>query len=241
MSKLVSKIINYILERRRKKLAQTMEKLKPRTYTNSTTKTHINASETMTLSTQTEKILESMDEEVKNIVKSCFTNPELLLTFVKQQGTPVYKFAHADKILAKINEEEGFITPHKGWKAFYLNFWVGLLCDKKIVVSFKSREMFVMRDGEINVYYMLHQFHKWYGFKKNLPGFDELSQELFKENLDSMTDLSVKEMTIEEILSLKEAIARDAQAADFVIQLAKENAGAKNALNKMKQDGSAEI
>ena len=30
-----------------------------------------------------------------------------------------------------------------------------------------------------------------------------------------------KEMSVEEILALKEAIARDAQAADFVIQLAK--------------------
>ena len=63
-NKFIQRIINYILERRKKKLEQTMEKLKPRTYTNTTTKTHINASETMTLSSQTEKILESMDAEV---------------------------------------------------------------------------------------------------------------------------------------------------------------------------------
>ena len=110
-NKFIQRIINYILERRKKKLEQTMEKLKPRTYTNTTTKTHINASETMTLSSQTEKILESMDAEVKNIVKACLTDPAKLLTFVEEHGTPVYKIAHADKLLAKINEEEGYITP----------------------------------------------------------------------------------------------------------------------------------
>lgn len=98
-----------------------------------------------------------------------------------------------------------------------------------------------MRDGEINIYYMLHQFHKWYGFKKNLPGYDEMAQDLFKDNLDNMSDSDVKEMSIEEILALKEAIARDAQAAEFVIQLAKESTGAKKALDKMKNDGGASI
>ena len=99
--------------------------------------------------------------------------------------------------------------------------------------------MFVLRDMDINIYYMLHQFHKWYGFKKNLPGYDELAQDLFKKNLENMSD--TQEMTVEEILSLKEAIARDAQAAEFVIQLAKESSGAKKALEKIQKDGGAEI
>ena len=239
MNKFVKRIVNYILNRRKKRLEQTLNKLKPKTYTNSTTKTHVNASETMILSTQTEKILEAMDAEVKNIVKSCLTNPELLLKFVEQQGTPVYKIPYADKILSKINEEEGFITPLNGLKALYLNFMTGILAQKKLHISLKSREMFILRNGDINIYYMLHQFHKWYGFKKNLPGYDEKSQELFKENLDNMSD--TKEMTVEEILSLKEAIARDAQAADFVINLAKESSGAKKALDKIKNDGGADI
>ena len=99
--------------------------------------------------------------------------------------------------------------------------------------------MFVLRNMEINVYYMLHQFHKWYGFKKKLPGYDEKSQQLFKENLNTMTDGA--DLTIDEIIALKDAIARDAQAAEFVIQLAKESEGAQKALKKMKNDGGAEI
>ena len=241
MAKFINKIVNYILERRKQKLAQTMEKLKPRTYTNSTSKTHINASETLTLTTETEKILETMDAELKNIVKSCLTNPDKLLDFVKEQGTPVYKMKNADKILAKIKEEEGFITPLNGRKALYLNFMIGLLVEKKLKFSFETREMFVLRDLDINIYFMLHQFHMWYGFKKNLPGYDMKAQELFKDNLEEMSDDDVKEMSIEEILALKEAIARDSEAADFVINLAKESSGAKKALEKMKKDGGANI
>ncbi len=241
MSKLINKIIGYILERRRRKLSETMEKMKPRTYTHSSSKIHVNATETLTLTVETEKILESMDDEVKNIVKSYLTDPQALLDFIEKHGTPVYKIANADKILSKIGEEEGFIVPLKGLKAFYLNFWTALLAQKRLKFSFSSEAMFVLRDLDINIYYMLHQFHKWYGFKKNLPGYDEKAQSLFKENLDDMPDNSVKEMSIEEIVALKEAIARDAQAAEFVIKLAKESSGAKKALNKMKNDGSAEI
>ena len=239
MNKIISRIINFILERRRKKLEDVMEKIKPRTYKNSTTKTHINASETMTLSVQTEQILESMDAEVKNIVNACLTNPEKLLDFVAEHDTPVYKMPYADMLLARINEEEGFITPLKGFRALYLNFVVGILSQKKLNLSFTSREMFVLRDGEINIYYMLHQFHKWYGFKKNLPGYDSLAQDLFKENLENMSD--TKEMSVEEIIALKEAIARDVQAAEFVIQLAKDSSGARHALDKIKRDGGANI
>lgn len=238
-NKFLERIINYILQRRQQRLEKTMKKLKPRTYSNSSNKTHINASEVMTLTTQTDKVLDMLDEEVKNIVKSCQTNPENLLKYVQEHGTKVYKILHADKVLSKIGEEEGFVVPLKGLKAFYLNFMVGLLNDKALHFSFSTKEMFVLRDMEINVYYMLHQFHKWYAFKKDLPGFDEKAQALFKENLNKMSE--GKDLSVEEILALKEAIARDAQAAEFVIQLAKENDGAKSALNKIKNNGSAEI
>ncbi len=239
MARFINRIITYILERRKKRLEKVKEKLTPKKRGQSSVRTYINMSETMILSAETDKLLETMDIEVKNIVKTCLTDPQKLLDYITEHGTPVYKIPCADKILANIKEEEGFIVPHKGWKAFYLSFFVNLLSQKKLVFSFQTSEMFVLRDREINVYYMLHQFHKWYGFKNNLPGYDEKTQELFKENFENMSD--TKELSVDEILALKDAIARDAQAADFVIKLAKENDGAKKALDKMKKDGSAEI
>lgn len=238
-NKFINRIINYILNRRRNKLEKTIEKLKPRVHSSSTGKTLVTASDVMVLTANTEKIMDSLDDEVKNIVKVCLNNPDKLLKYIEEHSTPVYKMPCADKILSKIGEEEGFVAPCSGFKAFYLNFFTGLLAEKKLKFSFKASEMFVLRDLEINVYYMLHQFHKWYAFKKNLPGYDEKAQRLFKENLNTMTDGA--DLTIDEIIALKDAIARDSQAAEFVIQLAKESDGARKALDKMKNDGGAEI
>ena len=238
-NKFLQRIINYILERRKQKLEKLKNKHKPRTYAHSANKTYINASEVMTLTSQTDKITELLDEEVKNIVNACQTNPDNLLNYVEQHGTQVFKIPYADVILSKIGEEEGFIVPFKGFKALYLNFFTSVLSGQKLNFSFNSKEMFVLRDMEVNVYYMLHQFHKWCAFKKDLPGFDEKSQALFKENLNKMTDGN--ELSVEDIVALKEAIARDAQAAEFVIQLSKDSSGAKNVLNKIKNDGSAQI
>lgn len=238
-NKFINRLINYILERRRNKLEKTIKNLNAKSYVNSTNKTLVTASEVMTFSSQTEQILNSLDDEVKNIVKVCLNNPYKLLEFVENHSTPVYKLINADIILSRVGEEEGFITPCSGFKAFYLNFFIGLFCEKKLKLSFKTTEMFVLRDMEVNAYYMIHQFHKWYGYKKNLPGYDEKSQQLFKENLNTMTD--GKDLTIDEIIALKDAIARDAQAAEFVIKLAKESEGAKKVLDKIQKDGSAEI
>lgn len=241
MSNFVKRIINYILERRKNRLEKTLAKMKPKTYSNSTTKTHVNSHATLILSSETQKNLEAMDEKVKNIVIPFLQEPEKMLDFVAEHGTPVYKFPQAKFVLDFIGEEEGFVTPLRGFKAFWLNFAVGVFVKNKLTFSLNSREMFVLRDMDVNVYYMLHQFHKWYGFKENLPGYDEKAQELFKENLENMTDNSAKELSVAEILALKEAISRDVEAAEFVINLAKEKSGAKNALNKIKDNGSAEI
>ena len=238
-NKVIARIINYILEKRRNRLEKTLEQLKPRVNKNIASKTLITASEIIALTGKTEEILNNLDDEVKNIVKVCLNNPYKLLQYVEEHSTNVYKIPYANKFLALVGEEEGFIVPSTGVKALYLSFITNLFAEKKLKISFSTPEMFVLRDMEINVYYMLHQFHKWYGFKKNLPGYDEKAQKLFKENLNTMTDGA--DLTIDEILALKDAIARDAQAAEFVIQLAKESEGAKNVLGKIKKDGSAEI
>lgn len=241
MNKFIQKIINYILQRRRDRLAQTLDRLKPRTYTHSTTKTHINSSETLTITSETQKQIENIYAEIANIVKACEVNPQKLLDYVKAHGTPVYKINGAAKILERIKEEEGFITPLSGWKAFYLNLCVGLLASKRLKFSFKTKEMFVINDSELNIYFVLHQFYLWFGFRKGLPGYDENSRRLLKSHIDAMSDADVNSMSVEEIIGLKEAIARDREAAEFVIQLAKESSGAKKAMEKMQQDGGASI
>ena len=238
MNKFIQRIVNYILQRRRDRLAKTLDMLKPRTYTNSSTKTHINASETLTITSETNKILDTITSEVINIVKTCETDPKKLLDFVQDHGTPVYRIKKADKILKRIKEEEGFISPISGLKAFYLNFFTALLSEKRLKFSFKPEAMFVLKDAEPSIYFILHQFYLWYGYTKGLPGYDEKSRSLLKAHIDVMSESDVNGMSVEEIIGLKEAIARDREAAEFVIQLAKESSGAKKALEKMQQGGA---
>ena len=238
MNKFIQRIVNYILQRRRDRLAKTLDMLKPCTYTNSSTKTHINSSETLTITSETNKILDTITSEVINIVKTCETDPKKLLDFVQDHGTPVYRIKKADKILKRIKEEEGFISPISGLKAFYLNFFTALLSEKRLKFSFKSEAMFVLKDAEPSIYFILHQFYLWYGYTKGLPGYDEKSRSLLKAHIDVMSESDVNGMSVEEIIGLKEAIARDREAAEFVIQLAKESSGAKKALEKMQQGGA---
>ena len=109
----------------------------------------------------TSKTIEKRDklnEKVKNIVKANLKTPEKLLDYIEKNGTRVYKLKNADVILNFIKEEEGFITELKGFKALYLNFVISLICNKKITISFNTKPMFVLRDLEVDPYYMSHQF-----------------------------------------------------------------------------------
>lgn len=241
MSNIIKKLINYILQKRQKKLQKLQKRLAPKTYTNSTTKTHIDATTTMLLTTETEKNKEKVDFCVKNIILPNLEHPEKLLDYINEHGTCVYKTSFADKILGLIKEEEGFITPLKGYKALFLNIMLGVFSKKSFSISLRTKEMFVLRDLPVNIYYMIHQFHKWYGFKENLPGYDEETQEVFKKAFSEIKEGDFSDMSLGDIIGLKEAIARDAEAIDFVINLAKEKSGAKKALDKMKNDGGANI
>ena len=175
-----------------------------------------------------------LNAHVTPIIKANVKTPEKLLDYIEKNGTKVYKINNADKILSAIGEFEGFITPIRGLKALYLN----LILEKK--VSFFTDEMFVLRDLPIDIYVMAHQFYKWYGWKIKMPGYDNKTQENFKKIWEFEKEDNVKGLTYNELANLKEAIQRDIEAIDFVINLAKENDGAKKGFENL-QNGGADI
>ena len=73
--------------------------------------------------------------------------------------------------------------------------------------------------------------------KLNLPGFNAEAQNNFQKFLHS-DDSDIKLLSVEEILDLKEAIARDVEAINFIVDLAKSTTGSKNALKKMTAGGA---
>ena len=227
------RIIYFFLDLQEKALRRRLSKHLKTSSKNSTSKTVVSSSVTMTLKSETEKNIELVKKNVSDIVKTCENNPEKMLEYVKSKGTKIVKLDNADKILNVIKEEEGLITQLEGLEALYIN----AVCGCKI--SLKSKPMFVMRKGEIDPYYMAHQFYKWYSLEMGLPGYDFMSQKIFKIYLNSDGAI-LSNLTLDEMTGLKEAINRDKEATDFALSLARQKEGSKKVIKKM-QDGGANI
>lgn len=228
------KLIYFFLELQEKRLTRKLNKHLKSSSTNSTSKTVVSGAVTMTLNAKTEQNVALVRQNVTDIVKNCKNNPEKLLQYIESKGTKIIKIDNADKILNVIKEDEGLITPLEGIEALYINMIT------KGGFSFKSKSVFILRNGEIDPYYMVHQFYKWYSLKMDLPGFDYMSQKLFKIYLNS-SNFTFSNLNLDEMTGLKEAINRDQEATTFALELAKAKDGSKKVLDKIKNNGSAGI
>lgn len=175
---------------------------------------------------------QQLEDEMNNILKTCEFEPAKILEYIRTQGTMVYKLKNADKILNSIGENAGFIYPAKGLKALYLSACLNN------GIKFKTNEMFILPAGEINKYYFIYNFYNWYAFKKNIAGMDSDSQDLLKKYLYSG---NINELQLEDIYKLKDAIKQDKASIEFVIKLCRNYEGVKQALDKMKTEGSAKL
>lgn len=235
MKNLLKNIKYFFLAQKEKNIQNRLKKTTKRSFTNKTSKTIFGTAANVTLNSETQKLIELVKTNVSTIIKKVDCNPEELLNYVKAANTPVYKINNADKLLNLIQEEEGLIYEQKGIIALYLSLITGQ------GIKFKTPPMFIMRDGEIDKYYMLHHFYRWFSIKSNLPGFEYEIQKKFKQFLVDNSDETIKKFTMEDIIGLKEAIARDQEATEFVLQYTKEVEGSKNVIDKIKTDGSASI
>ena len=207
-------------------------------YSNTTSKKVFGRAASLELNSQTEKNKVKLENDVTTIIKKYGNDPQKLLEFIERSGTKVYKMKFAHKILGLINHEEGFVAAKRGIKALFLNVIISLFTDKKIKITLKTQPMFILRDLQIDGCFMIQQFHKWYAMKLNLPGFDAESQNNFQKYLNSNNE-DTKSLSVEEILGLKEAIARDVEAINFIIDFAKSTTGAQNAMKKMTTGGAS--
>jgi len=232
MHKIIKKITLFILSIQEKILSLKLKGAMGNTFTNSTSKTVLTKDYTVNFNSETEKNKQKLKDEVTLILKEFNNDVDKILGYIELEGTKVYNLKFAEPILKLLGEEKGFLTAIDGFKAFILN----LILEKKF--SFKSDDIFVVEDKNVEPYSLIHQFHKWYAKKLNLPGFDKKAQKIFKKYLKH--DRDVSKLKMEEIVSLKEAIARDTDAINFVVDLAKNSEGSKEALKKI-IDGGAKI
>ena len=200
---------------------------------NSKRKKHYSNGCTLDLNTMADIEKQQLEDEITNLLKTYNYDPKKILEYIEKQGTAVKYIKDAKKVLNTIGENEGFIYPFSGNKALYLS----LAVNKKF--AFKTDEMFVLSDGEINKYYFIYHFYNWYAFKHDIAGMDTESQELLKKYLFSDSD--TKELQLAEIYKLKDAIRQDKASIEFVIKLCRNYEGAKQALEKMQNEGSAKL
>ena len=176
---------------------------------------------------------QKLEEEIILLLKKHNYEPLELLKYVEKQGTKVFFIDKASKLLNPIGENEGFIYPAKGSLAMYLS----LATSKK--PALKTDEMFILSKGEINKYYFIYHFYNWFAFKQGIAGMDSESQKLLKKYLFENSD--TKELQLADIYKLKDAIKQDKASIEFVVKLCRNYDGAKQALDKMKNDGSAKL
>lgn len=241
MFKLFYKILNLVLETQNRFYKLKYSRQNKFVFKNSTSKTSMNEACTLKLKATTEENIKKVDLGAKEIIKRNIQTPEKLLDFIEKKGTKVYRTQKASTILKLIDEEEGFITPQKGFKALYLNFATGLFIEKKLKISFTTKEMFVVRKSPVDIYAISHQLHKWYGFKMQLPGYDYHTQEKFKRIYKTLDDAEIRQFSLADVISVKEAVARNVESINFVVNLAKEYDGSKQSLAKIMSQKGANI
>ncbi len=233
MCSLSEKFANLFLAMRERMLAKKLSKTFGSSFQNKTSKTILSGMETMTLSAETDKKREQVLNSVTEIMISAKNNPQKMLDYIKSTGTKVYVIKNNSKLLKNLGEEDGFILPADGIKAVTLNLALNN------AFSFKTPAMFVFREEMLDEYYILQQFYKWFSYRSGLPGFDTRTQNIFKKYMTKGYDIS--KLTLEETLMLQEAVARDTEATDFAIEVARLRDGGRNVLNKMQKEGGASI
>ncbi len=240
MEKFFHKLLQFVLKQQEARYKKLTKKLTAQIKTGSSKTVFYGANE-LILNAKTEEKKTQLDNKVKEIVKSRINNPQALLDFIENEGSDVFRLKNADIFLNIIGEEEGFIPPTTGFKALLINLYVNFAKYRKIVISFKSNEMFILRPLDVNIYYMIHQFHLWYGYKLGLPGFNTKSRKNFQRVFKTLSEQDISKMTLEEVIALKETISRDKEAIDFVVNLSKEYDASKKLVNLIRKGKSVEV
>lgn len=240
MFNFVQKIIYWFLSFQEQILRKNLTKKLGTSFGKSNSKTVFSKSDSLKLTGMTQKNKEKLDFNVKTLLKKYANDPDKLLDFISKKGTKVCRVKYAGILLALIGYEEGFVSSLKGAKAFFLTLMLTAF-GQQIGVSFNTEPMFVLSKQPADRYKTIQQFHKWYAMKLNLPGFDTESQRNFQKFLDSAKDEDIKALSMDEILGLKDAIARDIEAINFVVELAKSTDGSRAAMGKITAGEGASI
>lgn len=198
-------------------------------------KTIIGEGANVTINSKSKELSAKVNENVRAIVAQTSCDGEKLLGYVKAAGTKVYTVINAEKLLKNIGEEEGLICEKNGFDALYLSF---------ITMSglkLKTEPMFVFGKKNPERYLVLYNFYKWYSLRAGLGGFEGDTVKKYNKFIKNINKVDVSKLPLEQVLGLQEAILRDSEATDFVLNYEKENEVSKKVSDKIIKDGGASV
>ena len=179
--------------------------------------------------------VKEIKENILSICRQTGYEAEKLLAYVQAANTPIYYLKNAEKYLNKMGLEHGFISEQRGFIALYLS----LLTTHKF--SFKTAPMFIFGEQVPDKYTTLHSFYRWYSYRAGLKGFEYDIQKKFKQYLSDNSKVAIQKLNLDDIEDLKQAIKRDQEATDFVLEYAQSQEGSQKVIDKIKNSGGADI
>lgn len=234
--KIFKRIIRiFALYAKKRRLKKMLKRYSVTKVGNDLSKTIISDGANVTLNAKGLALTEQVREDIKVIVEQCGCDGQKLLDYVRAANTRVHTVVNAEKLLKNINEEEGFISEKKGFEALYLSFIT--LSGLKL----KTEPMFVFGKSNPERYLVLYGFYKWYSMRSGLGGFEYEIQKKYNKFMKNINTANIKTLPLEEIAGLQEAIARDSEATDFVLNYEKEKDVAKKLIKKISEDGGASV
>lgn len=202
---------------------------------NKLVKTFFSNNATLNLTKGKDIKVKELEKEIKDLFKKSFKSSDEIINSLESKGAIVIRAPKLDKLLQYIGEKEGFLFPLFGTKAFILSMGINILSEKKINIGFETPAMFVFQDKPYSVYLLIHQVYHWLAYLKDLPGYDDETIEMFKGVFaDDYNMENIDNMTIDDVLALKEVIARDLEAINMAKEISRETTGSKNCLNRIK-------
>ncbi|MBR6163221.1 hypothetical protein IKQ26_04985 [bacterium] len=210
-------------------------------YVGSSSKAIVSDGATMRLDSKTENLKQLIKDSAKKELVKYLQNPEELLKDLRQGGVTIHQTKYSKVILSNIDEEEGFIVGQEGFYAFKLNMLLASFALQPFSFSFKTKPMFILSDEKFDIFLFAEHFYKFLAYKHKLSGLDFRSQKKCSRiNKYAPDSTSVYEkMPLNDLLALKEAVARNIEAVTFAAEFTKEFKTSKKAFDNMKNDGTS--
>lgn len=221
MKSIFDKIKKFKLETEEKWLTFTLQDSLNPNYQKDFNKKHFSKGCSLDIKAQAVEKIASVKTRAFELVNIYNKSTLGLLNYIEERGYKVYTNKYAKKLLKPIDEKTGFIWEAKGVKALYINLITGN------GLKLKSKPMFILEDTSIQITEFLHDFYLWLSMDMGLPGFEAETRKIFVKYFIKGEDSLLNQIQIKQMLMLKDAVSRDKEAIEFVIDFEKINKNSK--------------